>query len=279
MKTDSPPASESTLLIHLGGLGDVCLSESTFYSVSQHCGGNVLALGYPRFLGLFGRYFVGIESIENRQWLWLFSDFPSRGLWKQTVLIGKDQHGDLRRKLASASEKSPIFINMYPEDERSHIEEYQLLQISAHGIPALRKEVAPAPAERVILYPEESRGKRKWPYEHFLALAEMLRAEGIDTVLLEAPDVARPALGSLRFDKLNEVATFFGGGGVFFSNDSGVAHLAGVCGLRTITLFCGQNPAVWRPRGQNVSIVCDEQGPRVTDMVGLIVKAVTSGLQ
>ena len=68
--------ASAILLIHLGGLGDVCLSESTFHSLNVHFEGNVHALGYKRFLALFDHYFAQVLSVEERSWLWLFSDLP-----------------------------------------------------------------------------------------------------------------------------------------------------------------------------------------------------------
>jgi hypothetical protein len=33
-----------------------------------------------------------------------------------------------------------------------------------------------------------------------------------------------------------------------------MAHLAGACGLATITIFTAFDPAVWHPRGRNTSL-------------------------
>jgi len=277
--TMSSATEDQTLLIHLGGLGDVCLSESSFLSLFTFIGPQITALGYVRFLSLFQDYFTAVRSVEERRWLPLFAgDVPSR-TWQRIILIGKDRKGDLRHRLSPLSRYPFLFIDMYPDEEPIHVEDYQLRQLAASGMEALRKEVVPRHADRVILYPEEPRGKRKWAYENFLALAEMLNAAGVNTILLEAPDVDRPAEGSLRFSGLGEMAAFFGGGGVFFSNDSGVAHLAGACGLTTVTLFHDQRPAIWHPRGKNISIACEDEYPSVTHIVSLILKITASGVQ
>jgi ADP-heptose:LPS heptosyltransferase len=274
-----PVTEDQTLLIHLGGLGDVCLSESSFLSFSKLFGSQITALGYVRFLNLFHEHFAGVRSVEERRWLPLFSgDDPGR-TWQRIILVGKDRTGDLRQRLFRLSRDPLLFIDMYPDEESIHVEEHQLRQIKASGIEALKKEVVPRLAERVILYPEEPRGKRKWPYENFLALAGMLNGRGVNTILLEAPDVNVPARGSLRFDGLDEMAAFFGSGGIFFSNDSGVAHLAGACGLATVTLFHDQNPVVWHPRGKNISIACDELEPSIPHIASLILKITASGIQ
>lgn len=267
-----PPTEDQTLLMHLGGLGDVCLSESSFFSCSTFFGGHITALGYVRFLGLFREYFSVVHSVDERRWLPLFSGDAPGMTWQKIILIGKDRNGELRRRLSPLSRDSFLFVDMYPDEEPIHVEDHQLRQLSASGIKALRKEVTPRHADRVILYPEESRGKRKWPYRNFLALNETLKRAGVNATLLEAPDVERPAEGSLRLEELHEMAALFGGGGIFVSNDSGVAHLAGACGLTTITLFCEQNPAVWHPRGQNTSVVCNQQNPGPEYVAALILR-------
>jgi ADP-heptose:LPS heptosyltransferase len=40
----------------------------------------------------------------------------------------------------------------------------------------------------------------------------------------------------------------------YLGNDSGVSHLAGLCGARSIVLFGPTNPQVWHPLGLHVHI-------------------------
>jgi ADP-heptose:LPS heptosyltransferase len=265
------------LLVHLGGLGDVCLSESTFHSLYVHFKGNLHALGYKRFLGLFDHYFVQVLSVEKRKWLWLFSDLPCAQRWKQTVLIGKDKSGEMGRRLSAASSEPPLFIDLYPEGERTHVEAYQLAQLQNLGVKPLRREAEELDRRRIILYPERSYTKKKWPYEYFIDLYRVLKDGGVDVVLLEAPD-QEPSLDDSRiFEDLTETARFLSEGGLFFSNDSGIAHLAAARGLVTITLFWDHDPAIWHPRGRNIAIQCDVHSPSVEEMVSLVLKVRAGG--
>jgi ADP-heptose:LPS heptosyltransferase len=263
---------KEVLLIHLGGLGDVCLSESVFLSLSIHFRGTITALGYTRFLSLFEDYFAHVRSVEERRWLFVFSNEAPGSAWQRIILIGKDRNGELRNRLTPLSRDPIIFIDMYPEEESMHVEEYQLHQLPSYGIKAQEKEVKPNQADRVILYPEHSRGKLKWPYSNFLALFEMLFSRGVDTILLEAPDVESPARGSLRFEHLQDTATFLNSGGIFVSNDSGVAHLAATRGLTTITLFHDQRSDIWHARGRNLSIQCADHTLSVEEVFTLIMR-------
>ena len=114
---------DTVLLIHMGGLGDMCLSESTFLSLSKHFQKNISALGYPRFFKFFQGYFQTIYSIESAKWLYLFSDYPSETTWKRIVFIGKDRNGELRRRWQAISEEELIFIDMYPDNAFSVVSE------------------------------------------------------------------------------------------------------------------------------------------------------------
>ncbi len=264
--------ANAILLIHLGGLGDVCLSESTFHSLYVQFEGNVHALGYKRFLALFDHYFAQVLSVEERSWLWLFSDLPCAKRWKQTVLVGKDKSGEMRRRLSAVSSEPPLFIDLYPEEERTHVETYQLAQLQKLGVKPLRKEIEELSRRRIILYPERSYTKKKWPYEYFISVHNVLKHKGVDVVLLEAPDLEPSLDDSRQFEDLTETARFFSEGGLFFSNDSGIAHLAAACGLATITLFWDHDPAIWHPRGRNTAVECNAHSPSVEEVVSLILK-------
>jgi hypothetical protein len=291
---------DTVLLIHMGGLGDMCLSESTFLSLSQHFQKNISALGYPRFFKFFQGYFQTIYSIESAKWLYLFSDYPSETTWKRIVFIGKDRNGELRRKWQAISEEELIFIDMYPgsmndlvmddrpthsgtktmDDHSSriirdslgrfenaslvsrpssvaaavHIEDYQLIQLERYGIRPVKKEVTSHPRNRVILYPEIGVTKSKWHHENFIEIYHSLKKRGIEAYILESLGLDLAIQDKISIEDLGAMQTFFNTGGIFVSNDSGMAHFACVCGLFTITIFSDFDPSIWRPRGGNISL-------------------------
>ena len=271
------------LLIHMGGLGDMCLSESTFLSLSQHFQKNISALGYPRFFKFFQEYFKTIYSIESAKWLYLFSDYPPETTWKRIIFIGKDRNGELRRRWQTMSEEELIFIDMYPDNafgtvseefgvESSeleisqlktqhsklktalHIEDYQLMQLDKYGIKQVKREIASRPRNRVILYPEVGVTKSKWGHENFVELFHSLKKRGIEAYILESLGLNLAIQDKISIEDLADVKTFFNDGGIFVSNDSGMAHFAGICGLLTITIFNDFDPAIWHPRGENISL-------------------------
>jgi ADP-heptose:LPS heptosyltransferase len=281
-----------TLLIHLGGLGDVCLSESIFYSLQTHFGACLVGLGNKRFLDLFSEYFVRVEGIESRRWLYLFAEKLDGPRWQRIVFIGKDRKGILRKRWQAFSEEI-IFIGMYPENafitrstgireksgvvaNEAHIEEYQLTQLARYGIEPLKKTPFLKKSPRIVLYPEKGFEKEKWNYENFIALYQSLEAKGLDVILLESLGLSVNVDKKVFFEGLMDVKAFFREGGIFVSNDSGMAHLSGVSGLFTITIFMGFDPAIWHPRGRNISLIPEQDIPELSFLKRIIIQTMNA---
>jgi ADP-heptose:LPS heptosyltransferase len=251
------------LLIHLGGLGDFCLSESTFHSLSRHFREPVVGLGTRRFFDLFKGYFERVHGIESARWLYLFSSAPSDITWEKIIFIGKDREGSLRQRWQGFSRMPLLFIDLYPEgafggpmdgQRVRHVEDYQLAQLPRFGIEAVRKEVTVKPSSRVILYPEKGFKKEKWDYRNFVELYRSLKSKGLDVSIIEPFDLDLGLPESLTIKELADMKLFFERGGIFVSNDSGMAHLAGACGLFTLTIFTDFNPKIWHPRGAHQTL-------------------------
>ncbi len=266
----------------MGGLGDVCLSESVFYTLQIQFDGNLTALGNRRFINLFGEYFTKVEGIESRKWLYLFSEKLGGPVWKRIIFIGKDVHGILRRRWQQFSEEELIFIDMYPDgafgetlqdvsyrnkDKKGvHIEDYQLLQLEGNGIRPLKKTIDEREAKRVILYPEQGFIKEKWLVANFLELYASLEKRGVDVIVQLPLGSTLQVARKVAYEDLTEVRRFYSTGGVFVSNDSGMAHLAGACGLFTITIFTDFDPSIWHPRGRHCTLAQDRV-PITVDVV------------
>jgi ADP-heptose:LPS heptosyltransferase len=262
-------ADNEILLLHLGGLGDVCLSESVFLSLRDHFGNRIVAVGTKRFFRLFPEYFLRIHGVESRHWLYLFSKEPTDTRWQRVIFIGKDREGELRRRWQRISLDPMIFIDMYDKaiseqrsafsttnnkNENMHVEGYQLLQLPQYGIAPIKKHIPWNKSSRVILYPEIGFEKEKWEPEHFVALYRSLRSKGVFAQMMVPAGLKVGVPGTITIDDLNDVRNFFEGGGIFVSSDSGMAHLAGASGLFTITIFTDHDPRVWHPRGASISL-------------------------
>lgn len=118
----------------------------------------------------------------------------------------------------------------------------------------------------VVLHPGAGSGKKCWPPERFLELAERLSSAGrlvqfvLGEVELErwparqieqfsaAAEVCRPQTLVGLMDLLTRAAAFVG-------NDSGPGHLAGILGLPAISIFGPNDPSRWKPLGPRVRVI------------------------
>ena len=123
-----------------------------------------------------------------------------------------------------------------------------------YGIRPIKKEITSRPRNRVILYPEIGVTKSKWHHENFIEIYHSLKKRGIEAYILESLGLDLAIQDKISIEDLVAVQTFFNDGGIFVSNDSGMAHFAGICGLFTITIFSDFDPSIWHPRGGNISL-------------------------
>lgn len=258
-----------TLLIHPGGLGDVCVSESSFLSLSRRYGNAIRAVGTKRVLDRFAAYFGQTDSIDSRAWAYLFSESLDGLHWPRIVFFGKDRQGLVRARLSGLCEEL-IFIDMYPDEGRLPAEAHQLEQLGKLGIAPVRAEFRRKAGDRIILYPEKGREKMKWPVERFLEVFTELSRRKMNVLLMRPPGLTLAGPGSVSHEDLSDVAACLASqGGVFFSNDSGMAHFAARCGLRALTLFWEADPVIWAPKGSRV-LECRDKAPTVDRVLAFI---------
>jgi len=122
---------------------------------------------------------------------------------------------------------------------------------------------------RICLIHPGSGGRHKcWHLDNFLAVAQHLRTKQIEPAFLLGPaelerfsadDMHKlrhtgPVISDISLEQVLKIlfcADFFLG------NDSGVAHLAGAMGKKTITIFGPTDPAIYNPIGsESIAVVC-----------------------
>lgn len=124
-----------------------------------------------------------------------------------------------------------------------------------------------------------SGGKRKcWPARRFAELVVRLHAP---VLLVEGPadsEVCRELAEALPTSvplaratdvPLSRLAALLIESRGYIGNDSGVSHLAAALGVPTVAIFGPTDPAVWAPRGPDVSLVTargDAAWPTVDDV-------------
>lgn len=110
--------------------------------------------------------------------------------------------------------------------------------------------------------------QRRWPHEHFAALARRILATWPDVLILitGAPEEAAEADGLrarlaeprlVNFagrQKLTELPALYALASLMVTNDSGPGHFAAVSDMPVISLFGPETPALYGPLGRGVSL-------------------------
>jgi heptosyltransferase III len=116
--------------------------------------------------------------------------------------------------------------------------------------------------DETLLHPGSGAADKNWPPAQFAALVDLLPGR-VRLIVGEADAAAATAvethlgrtLPRLAHPPLAELAVRLAHCRAYVGNDSGVSHLAGLCGARTVVLFGPTSPAVWRPLGPRVDVV------------------------
>ncbi len=172
--------------------------------------------------------------------------------------------------------KKALLGRWVPFDDRgTHTVAMHLRLIEALGIPPVPEVVAswrPANAEAAsaalaaqgvtgayaVLHPFPKFRYKQWPAEHWVAVADWLRAQGLAVVLTGGPDPAERACcaeiaqhaavanlaGALS---LPATACVIAGARVYAGPDTATTHLAAALGVPTAALFGPTDPLKWGP--------------------------------
>lgn len=117
-------------------------------------------------------------------------------------------------------------------------------------------------SDEILVHPGSGSPSKNWPAKRFASVIRVLGAP-VRLILGEADYAAVTAvqahlqrpLPTLELRSLEELAARLAGCRAYLGNDSGVSHLAGLCGARSVTLFGPTNPDVWRPIGPDVHVL------------------------
>lgn len=143
-----------------------------------------------------------------------------------------------------------------------------------------------APEKPVVAIHPGSGGRWKcWPAERFARAADLLKVAGHQVVLIQGPadqEVVGRVLALVMGERppvvsnlpLQELGAFLSLCTAYLGNDSGVTHLAAAAGAPTVALFGPTDPALWGPRGRDVTIVRGDQGQREAITVEQVIGAV-----
>lgn len=120
-------------------------------------------------------------------------------------------------------------------------------------------------ASIAILHPGSGGRHKCWHDENFICLAKRLAARNVQPIVVFGPaeeerfaasvqrqfEAAAPVLRGLELVEMLQVLSQ---ADVFIGNDSGVSHIAGAMGKKTVAIFGPTDPMLYRPLGPAVTV-------------------------
>ncbi len=110
-----------------------------------------------------------------------------------------------------------------------------------------------------VIHPGSFKITNRWPVQNYIAIAQALQAKGRRVLFILGPsernwkaDLAREGFPVLDQISILEMAGILSLSDQVICNDTGVMHIAGAVGARTLALFGETNPEQWKPPGDSV---------------------------
>lgn len=161
-----------------------------------------------------------------------------------------------------------------PADHDGHFTDWHQTQLAKQGLAlnAIQPKTTSHPNGPVVIHPGSSAIKRCWPIEHYEALVEALRKQGVDIkpvfgeVELQrwSPDRMHhwtETLGAEVFRTAEMLMPVLQKAKLFIGNDAGPMHLAAQLGTPTLGILGPTDPAKTAPRAEHFRCVTPADGP------------------
>jgi heptosyltransferase III len=137
-----------------------------------------------------------------------------------------------------------------------------------------RAKIAAPPATSsplAVIHAVAATPEKTWPAAGFLAIAERLRAQGLEPVFIGAGSDDLSAFRAWRTQTgpLEELKRLLASASLFIGNDSGPAHMAAAFGLPVAVIFSASDPEIWAPwRTQSETLIA----PDIASVLGALAR-------
>lgn len=252
-------------ILRPGGLGDSLLLAPALAAIRARQVMETRLIGYPSRLEPLLRAGLCGEVSHLDSWLDQLQRSPQRQ-------IGVDEKVVSFFVIPSHSGSSEIEFHppFPPEGSGVHVAQHIAACLGTGPLTAgssplenliMEREGVGPP--RVWIHPGAGSADKRWPVENFLSLAGRIQKESahrVNFLFGEADEALAPPIRHAGWEprfipQPVELAESWARGDLFVGNDSGVAHLAGLCGLRTFAIFGPSDPRLWSPWGARVEVI------------------------
>ncbi|HBC08181.1 MAG TPA: ADP-heptose--LPS heptosyltransferase [Rhodospirillaceae bacterium] len=289
-----PSPSRNILVIKLGALGDFVQALGPMRAIrDHHASQRVDLLTTPPFedLAIASGLFDRVIARPRMKW----HQFGALCALRRDLIQG----GYARVYDLQTSDRSSFYFRLFPAKtrpewsgiargcshphanpnrDRMHTAERQVDQLAMAGIPSvptpdlsfaetdLTRFALPAPFALIIPGGAAHRPAKRWPADHYAALANHLHKRGLTPVLIGGADeralhdsilTAAPAARSLAGEtSLLDLAALARRAALAVGNDTGPMHVAALAGAPTVVLYShDSDPALCAQRGAQVTIL------------------------
>jgi heptosyltransferase III len=247
------------LVLRPGALGDTLLAVPALRALRSVCSPLRLAAhaGAARLLQSVNEVDAGM-GFDDPSLGWLFrTGEPPAG---EAVVAWMNPRGAPR--LGNALVVAPG----RPGREDIHCAQYLLNTLAPLDVdPQLDDRPLEVRAHRtddVLVHPGSGSTMKNWPAARFAATialfdrpVQLIVGEADEQAARDVEACLGMSLPRLAHVPLEQLAQRLAGCRAFLGNDSGVSHLAGLCGAATVVLFGPTSPTVWRPLGPSVHVL------------------------
>ena len=159
---------------------------------------------------------------------------------------------------------------------------------AVEGAAALLRDLGCSTEDRIVAIHPGSGGRWKcWPPERFARVIEAVTASGARPILVQGPadeEVVAAVRASITGGQppvvanipVQDLAAFLSLCAAYLGNDSGITHLAAAVGAPAVALFGPTDPAVWAPRGRDVTVIRGDGGQLEEIAVEQVTRALRS---
>ncbi len=292
------------LILRSGALGDTLMLLPALKTLYKD--NSFIVVGRQPGIGYLNDYASLTMDIETHGWHRLFIEnsdkniiFPVR---EADLVVGffRDRDGTIGKNLRSCF-PADVPVYMFPsipsQEMKIHAASYTCLCLREAGLPAdpdlcskmAVKEALIKPASkshlrsRIVFHPGSGDPAKNYPPRFWLDLVDSFisrfenEADRITIIL----GPAESSILSCLSDNLNKKAeiclmpereqllSILFEARFYCGHDSGISHLAAMCGANTLALFRKSDPDVWRPLGPSADIISGHNGAE--DLINLII--------